>query len=91
MYAGYWAGSAADLGRPEVSPGLAAVTGLPPTLMLCGTRDILFPACQELADRAAMRGWECTFVVEQGLMHVYPLLPIPEAKKAFRQVVDFLT
>ena len=38
-----------------------------------------------------MRDWECTFVVEQGLMHVYPLLPIPEAKKAFRQVVDFLT
>jgi hypothetical protein len=24
-------------------------------------------------------------------MHVYPLLPIPEAKRAFRQVVDFLT
>ena len=91
VYAGFWAGSADDLARPEVSPGLADVTGLPPTLMLCGTRDILFPACQELADRAAMRGWECTFVVEQGLMHVYPLLPIPEAKRAFRQVVDFLT
>ena len=91
VYAGFWAGSADDLARPEVSPGLADVTGLPPTLMLCGTRDILFPACQELADRAAMRGWECTFVVERGLMHVYPLLPIPEAKRAFRQVVDFLT
>ena len=65
VYAGYWAGSADDLARPEVSPGLADVTGLPPTLMLCGTRDILFPACQQLADRAAMRDWECTFVVEQ--------------------------
>ena len=91
VYAGYWAGSADDLARPEVSPGLADVTGLPPTLMMCGTRDILFPACQLLADRAAQRDWDCTFVVEPGLMHVYPLLPIPEAKKAFRQVVSFLT
>ena len=81
VYAGYWAGSADDLARPEVSPGLADVTGLPPTLMMCGTRDLLFPACRELADRAAMRGWDCTFVVERGLMHVYPLLPIPEAKR----------
>jgi len=48
------------------------------------------PACQELADRAALRDWGLSFVVGAGLMHVYPLLPIPEARKAFRQVIDFL-
>ena len=91
VYAGYWAGSADDLARFEVSPGLADVSGLPPTLMLCGTRDLLFPACQKLAGRAATGDWDCTFVVERGLMHVYPLLPVPEAKRAFRQVVEFLS
>ena len=38
-YAGWWAGSPDDLGRPEVSPALGDLSGLPPALMFCGTRD----------------------------------------------------
>jgi acetyl esterase/lipase len=90
VYAEFWAGSPDDLARPEVSPGLADLTGLPPPLMLCGTRDELFPACEQLAERATLRDWDCTFVVGEGLMHVYPLLPVPEARAAFRQIVAFL-
>jgi hypothetical protein len=29
------------------------------------------------------------YVVAPGLIHVYPLLPIPEAREAFGQVVHF--
>lgn len=90
-YARWWAGSEDDLGRPEVSPALADLSGLPPALMLYGTRDLLAPGCRLLARRAAEAGWDLTSIEEPDLIHVYGLLPfIPEARRAFRQVLDFL-
>jgi acetyl esterase/lipase len=90
-YALWWAGSPDDLGRPEVSPGLADLAGLPPGLMFCGTRDLLLPGCRLLARRAADAGWDLTYVERPGLIHAYPVLPwLPEARPAFRQTVAFL-
>jgi epsilon-lactone hydrolase len=90
-YARWWAGTPDDLGRPEVSPGLGDLAGLPPTLMFCGTRDLLVPGCRLLARRAAEARWDLTYVEEPDLIHVYPLLPgIPEARRAWRRTVAFL-
>ncbi len=91
-YAGWWAGSPDDLARPEVSPALADLTGLPPALMFCGTRDTLAPGCRLLVRRAADAGWDLTYVERHDLIHVYPLLPlIPEARAAHRRTLEFLT
>jgi epsilon-lactone hydrolase len=90
-YAGWWAGSPDELGRSEVSPGLADLTGLPPALVFCGTRDTLAPGCRLLVRRAREAGWHLTYVEQPGLIHVYPLLPlIPEARAAWRQTEEFL-
>jgi acetyl esterase/lipase len=90
-YADWWAGTPEDLGRPEVSPGLGDLSGLPPALMFCGTRDLLVPGCRLLARRAVEAGWDLTYVEEPGLIHVYPVLPlIPEARRAWRRTVAFL-
>lgn len=90
-YAGWWAGSPDDLARPEVSPALGDLDGLPPALMFCGTRDLLAPGCRLLADRAAGSAWELTYVEEPDLIHVYPLLPlVPEARRAWRRTLEFL-
>jgi monoterpene epsilon-lactone hydrolase len=90
-YAGWWAGIPEDLGRPEVSPGLGDLAGLPPALMFCGTRDLLMPGCRLLVRRADEAGWDLTYVEEADLIHVYPILPgIPEARRAWRRTVDFL-
>lgn len=90
-YAGWWAGSSDDLGRPEVSPALSDLDGLPPALMFCGTRDALVPGCRLLARRAGESTWELTYVEEPDLLHVYPLLPfIPEAARAWRRTLAFL-
>jgi acetyl esterase/lipase len=90
-YAGWWAGSSDDLARPEVSPALADLHGLPPALMFCGTRDLLVPGCRLLAARAAEAGWDLTYVEREGLLHVYPLLPgVPEARDAWRRTTAFL-
>ncbi|KRF37206.1 alpha/beta hydrolase [Nocardioides sp. Soil805] len=89
-YAGWWAGTPEDLGRPEVSPGLADLSGLPPALMLYGTRDLLAPGCRLLATRAAEARWDLAWVEEPDLIHVYGILPfLPESRRAFRQVVEF--
>ena len=90
-YARWWAGSEEDLVRPEVSPALADLSGLPRALMLHGTRDLLHPGCRLLARRAAEAGWDLTSIEEPDLIHVYGLLPFtPESRRAFRQVVEFL-
>lgn len=91
LYAACWAGSDDDLGRPEVSPALGDLTGLPRTLMFCGTRDLLAPGCRLLARRGAEAGWDLTYVERPDLIHVYSIMPlIPEAKDAWRQTVEFL-
>jgi acetyl esterase/lipase len=90
-YAAWWAGSVDELGRPEVSPALGDLTGLPRALMLYGTRDLLAPGCRLLARRGAEAGWDLTAIEEPDLIHVYGLLPfVPESARAFRQVREFL-
>lgn len=89
-YAMFWAGTAEDLARPEVSPGLGRLDGLPPTLMFCGTHDMLYPGCVVLAERAEETGWDLEFVVGHGMLHVYPILPISEARPALRQAASFI-
>lgn len=90
VYASFWAGSSEDLPRFEVSPGLGDLRGLPRTLMFCGTHDMLYAGCVALASRAAEAGWDLDFEVGHGLLHVYPILPVSEARPALRRVVAFL-
>jgi monoterpene epsilon-lactone hydrolase len=91
-YAEWWAGSPEDLGRPEVSPALGDLAGLPPALMFFGTRDSLWPGGRLLARRAEEAGWPLTFVEEPDLLHVYPVLPfLPEAARAWRRTREFLS
>lgn len=89
-YAEWWGGGD-DLARPELSPALADLDGLPRAIVLYGTRDLLAPGCQALVERAAAADWALTAIEEPDLIHVYGLMPgIPEARRAFRQVLDFL-
>jgi len=93
IYASFWAGTEdlQQLSDPRVSPGLGNLVGLPPAIMLCGTRDLLQPGCDALFERAERADWPMEYLVAPGLIHVYPLLPIPEAGEAFDQIVQFCT
>ena len=44
----------------------------------------------EAVRRAGTAGVHVTYREEQGLLHVYPILPVPEAKAALEDVVEFL-
>jgi epsilon-lactone hydrolase len=88
LYGSWW--GAGDPLAPEGSPLFGELSRLPPTMVLCGTRDLLAPQSRALVARMQAAGAPVTYVEEPGLLHVYPLLPVPEARRAFIQVAAFL-
>lgn len=83
-----WAG-AYPVDAPEVSPIRGDMTGLPPTLVLVGSRDICLPDCQTLANLTAA-SQEVAVHVEEGSPHVYPLLPTPEGRTGRAQIATHI-
>lgn len=84
-----WAGGD-DPKRSEVSPLFGNFAGLGPLLVFSGTRDILNPQSHHLVEKARNDGVSVRFIEEVGLIHAYPLLPIPEARSAMERIIDFV-
>jgi len=83
----WWAGSR-DLSDPLVSPLFGDLSNLPPTLMFGGSADILVADSRRLA--AAAPG-KVRYIEEEGLMHVYPLIPFfPETGRAWTEIERFV-
>jgi epsilon-lactone hydrolase len=92
-YATLWAGSgeAAEIARYEVSPALGNLAGLPPALLIYGTRDVLAPGAQLLHRRAMAAEWQVTAYEAEGLIHNYMFFPaLPEASWANQVVARFV-
>jgi acetyl esterase/lipase len=88
--AGRWYAGALPAHDPRVSPIHGELGGLPPTLLFCGTRDILLSDARRLAARAAAEGVEVEYHEAPGLMHVYPLMVFPESRRAQERIVSFV-
>lgn len=82
-----WAGGD-DLTLPHLSPLYGTMEGLPPTLLLSGTRNTLHPGVVELVRR--LKRAEVALETGNGLIHVYPLLPIPEARGPIEMMAAFI-
>ena len=75
---------------PMVSPIFADLDGLGPLTIFSGTRDITNPDTVLLVDKARAAGVPVAYHEERDLLHVYPVLYGPEAKRARRQMIDLL-
>ena len=64
--------------------------GLGPLAVFTGTRDLLHPDSLRLAERARAAGVRCELHSEPDLLHVYPLMPIPEGRAARARIVEIL-
>jgi epsilon-lactone hydrolase len=84
-----WAGGD-DPARAELSPGFGDLSGLGPMLIFTGTRDVLWPQSRDLAAHARAAGVPVELVEKPGLIHDYPLLPIPEARPAVDRMIEFI-
>jgi len=74
-----WAGGD-DPTDPRLSPLNADLTGLPHIDIYAGTRDLAYPDCKLLRDRADAAGVSAALTVDHGGLHVTPLLPVPEGR-----------
>lgn len=77
----HWRGGL-PLDDPRVSPLAGDLAGLGPLLVMSGTRDIVTPDTRLLVRRARDAGVAVEHHEGQGLVHVYPLLPVPEGRAA---------
>lgn len=73
-----WAGSF-DLRDYRVSPLFGDVSGLKNVTVFSGTRELFYPDIVRFADMLDDSGNK--LIIGQNMIHVFPILPIPEAEK----------
>lgn len=73
-----------------VSPVYGSLKNLAPILLFIGTRDILYPDCRKLRDNAAAEGVTINYREYEGMVHNWMLGPMPEAKQAIKEIVNFI-
>lgn len=74
----------------RISPVYGDLSALPDMLILTGTRDLLSPGTALFTERARAAGVHVELVSEPGMIHVWPLLDMPEARTARDRIVTFL-
>jgi acetyl esterase/lipase len=74
----------------RISPIMGDLSVLPPMLILAGGLDLLTLDTVAFAERAREAGVDIELVVEPGMVHVWPLIDMPEARKARNRIVEFL-
>ena len=76
---------------PLVSPIYGELRGLGPITVFVGTRDLLLHDARRLRDLATAQGVSVDYHEHEGLIHVFPILPLPEARWARRVMVTSIT
>ena len=84
-----WAGDE-SLEDWHVSPLNGDVSGLKNVNIFVGTREMFYPDNVLLYEKLKDAGVDCTLTVQSGMNHVYPMFPIPEAYKAYRQIAAII-
>ena len=80
-----WAGEL-DTTDYRVSPVYGDNNGLPRTLIFAGTNEIFYKDIKKYVDNLKKDDVDVKFITGNGLFHIYPLFPMPEAKKAFKEI-----
>ena len=74
----------------HISPIYGDLSVLPKTLLLTGSHDLLTPDNLIFAQKARDAGVEVDVVHEEGMFHAWPLIDMPEARRARQHIVTFL-
>ncbi|WP_157253757.1 alpha/beta hydrolase [Nonomuraea typhae] len=89
----YTRGGTADLRDPLLSPLHADLTGLPPTLLMAGSQEVLLSDTTRLGDRLRQAGVPGETQVWPGMVHAWPLVveEAPESGMAIGQIAGFVS
>lgn len=74
----------------RISPIFGDLSVLPRTLVVSGSMDMLYPDTVLFVEKARKAGVEIELVMEPGMFHVFPLIDMPEARRARDRIVEFL-
>lgn len=79
-----------DFADWRISPLYGDLSALPPTLVFSGTRDLLYPDTVVFARKAHAAGVDVELVTGERMIHVWPLIDMPEARRARDRMVEWL-
>ena len=85
-----WAGGKEKMSHPYVSPIFGDPQGIAPITMLTGTREVLYPDTMKFHRMLDQRRIPHSTYVFNGMTHVFPAFPIPEAKVAQQLMIHLL-
>jgi acetyl esterase/lipase len=74
-----------------VSPVYGSLKDLAPVTLFIGTRDILYPDCRKLRDKADAEGVRLDYREYDQMVHNWMLGPMPEAKHAIAEIVETIS
>ncbi|MBN8990369.1 MAG: alpha/beta hydrolase [Rhizobiales bacterium] len=75
---------------PLASPLYANLTGLPPLLIQVGDRETVLDDSVVFADKARGAGVDVSLEVWDGMIHVFQMFELPEARRAIASIAQFL-
>ena len=71
-----------------VSPVYGSLKNLAPITLYIGTRDILYPDCRKLWNKATAEGVKINFREYKDMVHNWMLGPMPEARHAIAEIIS---
>ena len=80
-----WAGNL-DTDDYRVSPLFGDNAGLPRTLIFAGTNEIFCSDIERYVENLKRDGVDVKFIKAEGMFHIYPMFPCPEARNAFKEI-----
>ncbi len=80
-----WAGDL-DTTDYKVSPLFGDCTNQAPTLIFAGTNEIFYKDIEKYVEKLKNSNVNVKLITGDGLFHIYPLFPIPEARNAFGEI-----
>ncbi len=79
----------ADLNNYLLSPINGNFDGLPPTVVFYGTEELFYPDIERLKEKTKdLENFK--FYKFEGMQHDWVIFPIPEAKEAIKNAIDFI-
>ena len=85
----FWA-NGTDLKDPRLSPIYGDLNGLKDVTMFCGTHEFFYPDIVKMHEKLKAKGIPTSLYVGEGLNHVYPAFPIPEANEAIAKMCEII-
>ena len=70
----------------RVSPLFGDTEGLPRTLIFAGGSEIFYKDIKLFYEKIVDSGVDASLIVGNGLFHIYPMFPSPEARDAFKKI-----